>query len=559
MLDNLSVRNKFLVASCVPTVCLVVLAVMAFSAGEPVLGAVAAAGALSTVAVAVHLGQRTGRRVAAVAGSLDGFDPSADPAADPSADSSEADTGDATGGGADDEIGALTRAAGELVLRAGRAREAHLDATAARSTELLMATASGSLSLVDSQLDEIDWLEAEEDDAERLGRLFTLDHHTARLHRGLARLLVLAGNDSLDGRSQPAPVADVIRVAMGENADYRSIELRTLDEVMIVPTAACELALLLSELLANSTANTEDGAPTEVYAAHLDDGSYRVTIIDRGSGMDAACLHAARSAVRNPRGIADLPDARIGLHVVGRLARHLGAAIDFSDTAGSGLTVDVRLPAGLMAPIPEVPLAAPSLVTQADVAEEALEGRAWNPPTIPPRAAEVTEITAAAAPASQTAKPRPVATPSPEAELEPAAKAESEPDPNPEPAATRAPAAVEPAGAPTPTERPPSPTSTEVWTPPAIPARASGVGSAATGRQPTEPEPSVLDPEQPPGVPGDGAPAVLTRRKRGATKAHTSSGPPVRVSTRSPNETRSMITTYRKGLKDGRDNPPTED
>ena len=379
MFDNLTVRNKFLVVGLVPAPCFIAIAVLGFIAGSATIGGIAIASAVLTALVAFRVGTRAADRVGGLTERLTAVDV------------------DIAGGGIDepahgepaaDEIGAAERAAYDLVDRVAAAQENYHFETTARTRSLLHAAAAESKELVGHQLDAIDWLEAREDDSARLERMFRLDHVAARLHRNAARLLVLAGDDSIHSRSTPAPMADVIRVAMGEMEDFARIELRTLDDVMIAPTAACEVAQLLSELLANSLAGSVDDTPIEIHATHLDDGSYSVTIIDRGSGMTADGMATAQARVETPAEIGDLPDHRIGLNVVGRLARHLGATIDFSETAGSGVTVDLRLPVELVAAATVV---GPISTKYSEVVRDTDEGttpQSWTPPATPLRTSE---------------------------------------------------------------------------------------------------------------------------------------------------------------------------
>ena len=655
MLDNLTVRNKFLVAGVVPAVLLVTLAILAFaSAGSPVLGVVAGLAVPMTLAIAFWLGDRTGRRVAELTEAISSLDlepgqigvgdSDANDGSGDGDDGAEPDPADDAGSAASptaaaaagDEIGRLATAAAELMQRAAASAADHHEATATKTTALLEATVREGLDLVGAQLDEIDALESTEDDAERLDRLFLLDHLTARLNRGLGRLLVLAGNDSIRSRSAPAPVVDVIRVAMGENATYRNIELRTLDDVLIAPTAACELAQLLSELLANSTASSDLDTPTEVFAAHLDDGSYRVTIIDRGTGVDAAELDAARSIVRNPLEIAQLPDTRIGLNVVGRLARHLGAEVDFSATAGSGLTVDVRVPAELVSAMPSStiaspaesegaagdepdrdrrdrrdaawPSASPKLAGRAasatngndstansntandstandstangngpsgnsangtlgnEAAAAAAGTEAWTPPALPPRVGSLAGLLDTAALESLRPEPEEPAAPIDASSIAAADAHTTTPDANgaaPAPPADETTATDQATGDSTggtaaPTAGGDGPSlpdpEGEGWTPPALPPRGSGGLATSVAAAPTGPAPG----EEPARHDSSKGPAVLTRRRRSEKKAPASTASPVQASNRSPKESRSLITSYRKGLRDGRkESPPT--
>src|SRR5260370_41836352 len=77
-----------------------------------------------------------------------------------------------------------------------------------------------SQSLVERQIRLIDELEQGEQDPERLGSLFQMDHLATRMRRNSENLLVLAGHDSTRGWDQPVPLVDVLRAAVSESEQY---------------------------------------------------------------------------------------------------------------------------------------------------------------------------------------------------------------------------------------------------------------------------------------------------------------------------------------------------
>lgn len=552
MLDNLTVRTKFLLAGIAPTLCLFVLAVLGFTmVGSITVGVIAAIAAPGTLAIALHLGDRTSRRVSDLKDRLDELDLDAAATAEDGDGEHDDDgaPGEALGlasltGG---DLAALNQAVHDLIARVGASQRSHHRATEARTQALLTTTMTASLELVDQQLDDIDRLEYDEEDDERLGRLFQLDQVTARLHRGIARVLIAAGMDSFDNRSTPAPVADVVRVAIGQNADYHRIELLTLDEVNIAQTAARELTQLLAELLDNSSRNAVEAIPTEVHGTHLDDGSYRVTIIDRGARLDPSELARMQASVATPCDLGDLPDQRIGLNVVGRLARYLGATVDFSASADSGLTVDVRMPAELVAGEDRTPAPAPSppvepaSETDADGASlvapavEPAETGEWTPPTPPPRVNDQEPAEQHEGIAGQTDEG---------VDELPGDRSPSE-----------APGSLEQSDTWTP---PTTPQRSESWTPPTMPARLAD--GPYDGPERRTPVPDAGSAAEPAARLTDQQPAVLTRRTRSKSPAATQpTGPSTKPSNRSPREARSFITSYRKALRDGRRTASTDD
>ena len=68
-------------------------------------------------------------------------------------------------------------------------------------------------------------LEQGEQDSERLGNLFRLDHLATRMRRNSENLLVLAGHKALQRSSEPVALVDVLRAAVSEIEHYERVSL----------------------------------------------------------------------------------------------------------------------------------------------------------------------------------------------------------------------------------------------------------------------------------------------------------------------------------------------
>ena len=77
--------------------------------------------------------------------------------------------------------------------------------------------------LVERQLRLIDDLELGEQDSDRLGALFRLDHLATRMRRNGENLLVLAGAELRQRSGEPIPIVDVLRAAVSEIEDYQRV------------------------------------------------------------------------------------------------------------------------------------------------------------------------------------------------------------------------------------------------------------------------------------------------------------------------------------------------
>lgn len=544
MFDNLSVRNKFLAVAAVPVNVLVVVAVWAAAiVQEPVLAAVAALGAVLTLVVAQRFGSSAGERISAISEKMNEFD--MDAGVEPGGDD------------AGDEVGDIDRALTKLTRRIKEESDQRRTSANERLGSMMRDFSDRNHRLIDSQLDHIDWLEATEEDSDRLEHLFELDHLANRMRRNGDSIMVLAGVEA-HRRSEPAPVTDVLRVAMGYNTRYRDIGLRTVDEVLIDAGSAWEATHLLSELLENATQFSPDDTLVEIHATHLDDGSYRVTIIDHGYGMSDQQLAAASSIISNPPDL-DLTDASsIGLQVAGRLAAKLSATVELSQTAGSGVTVEILLPAEVVVGEVESP---------SGTIETSKTSAATNRGSTPDTGGKLGEWVA---PSVQRAK----APLLPRNELEQADEASPAGDPSPagdvSPAGDRAKTLDEALGADadfdTGVENLLVADEPEVDGGPANRSTAANEVPEALRAPADRDEISALRPAEddtndeewvaPEAVGRAAAEELgLTRRKRGTgPRIAGPGGSPVRASTRKPEEVRSMISQYRDGLK-GRKGP----
>lgn len=352
MFDNLNVRNKFLAVAAVPTVILLLTAVAAIAiADAPALMGIALAGVLLTVAAAVMVARGVTQRLDSVVTSVETLTKIrlaalAKRAVGDNASSAQlaAPSGKPVIEG-HDEIGRLARSLAGIEPKALELINSGRETTSQNFGTVINRLASRTQVLLDEQIGFIDWLEATEEDADRLEQLFQLDHLATRMRRICESIIVLAGAGDTPGRDQPAALLDVLRVAMAENPRYLDISIRSGDDVDIVGPVACDLAHLVSELLSNATAFSPDDQTVELHATALPDGIYGISVIDHGIGMDEQRLASANRVIAAPPDIDLSLNDSFGLIVVGRLARRIGATVELSATPGAGVTVDVLLPA----------------------------------------------------------------------------------------------------------------------------------------------------------------------------------------------------------------------
>jgi Nitrate and nitrite sensing/HAMP domain len=213
--------------------------------------------------------------------------------------------------------------------------------------DIFLNLARRSQVLVDRQLELIDELEREADD-DSLEQLFRLDHLATRMRRNAENLIVLSGG-AVAGRrlTQPARLLDVVRGAMSEVEDYQRVELLPIDEVAVTGHAVADVVHLLAELIENATTFSPPGTQVQI-AGQRAAGGYVLEIEDRGLGMSDEELLEANERLANPPTI-DFAVARVlGLYVVGRLAQRHAIKVQLRHSWYGGVTALCLLPSALL-------------------------------------------------------------------------------------------------------------------------------------------------------------------------------------------------------------------
>ncbi|MEU2639313.1 ATP-binding protein, partial [Micromonospora fulviviridis] len=281
-----------------------------------------------------------------------------------------------------DEIGDLARAfervqhtAARLVERqvAGRRNVAQMFGHVGRRTQ----------NLVGRQIALIDRLERQETDPGRLEHLYRLDHISSRLRRNAGSLVVLSGATGSDGHVAPVPLADLVRLALGEIEDYTRVDVQVPPGVSAAPATAGDLVLALAELMENATAFSPPHTRVLV-AAEQTDGGARLTVVDRGIGMTEERLAEENARLTRRERLDLAPTEVLGLFVVGRLARRHGWTVRLAATAGGGVTAPLDVPAALL--VIRRPERVGATVARATVPPR--ERRALPEPARPPAADE---------------------------------------------------------------------------------------------------------------------------------------------------------------------------
>ncbi|MBB5856776.1 nitrate- and nitrite sensing domain-containing protein [Amycolatopsis umgeniensis] len=266
--------------------------------------------------------------------------------------------------GGDDEIGEVARAFDKVHHQALRLATEQASMRTGYSN-VFVNLSRRSQSLVQRQLQLIERLERDEEDADQLATLFQLDHLATRMRRNNENLMVLSGAEPGRRSGQPVSATDVVRAAVSEIEQYQRVTVQNPPPVRLVGYAANDLMRLIAELLDNATAFSAPETQVTVATRLVEDGSFGIDILDKGIGMNEAEVAEANARLTEAPNVDLATSRRMGLFVVGRLAsRHrIGVSLHGGkDIVGVRATVSV--PADLVMPPPGDPGPATGPITQ---------------------------------------------------------------------------------------------------------------------------------------------------------------------------------------------------
>ncbi|MFF1921316.1 ATP-binding protein [Streptomyces sp. NPDC058221] len=244
------------------------------------------------------------------------------------------------------------------------AENARLKARASRSdTErsaavAACANAAGRMqALATSMLADLREMENRHSSEEVLGDLLHLDHRTAQAGRLADSIAVLTGARSGRRWAKPIVMESILRGAMGRISGYQRIRLHSTSDVAVAGHAAEGVMHALAELLDNAANFSPPTAEVHVYVEEVPAGIV-LTVEDSGLVMSDVQLRRAQSAVSAAdQDLTGLSGTRLGLAVVGRLARKHGLTVSFRPSARGGTGALMMLPQEI---ITRNPLPAPT-------------------------------------------------------------------------------------------------------------------------------------------------------------------------------------------------------
>ncbi|MFE5240953.1 MULTISPECIES: ATP-binding protein [unclassified Streptomyces] len=237
----------------------------------------------------------------------------------------------------------LTAEAARLTARARRSETERSAAVAA------CANAAGRMqALATSMLADLREMEHRHTAEDVLGDLLHLDHRTAQAGRLADSIAVLTGARSGRRWAKPIVMESILRGAMGRIGGYQRIRLHSTSDVAIAGHAAEGVMHALAEILDNAANFSPPTAEVHVYVEEVPAGIV-VTVEDSGLVMSDVQLRRAERAVSaDNQDLTAISGTRLGLAVVGRLARKHGLTVSFRPSARGGTGALIMLPQELI-------------------------------------------------------------------------------------------------------------------------------------------------------------------------------------------------------------------
>ncbi|PJN28254.1 ATP-binding protein [Kitasatospora sp. CB02891] len=253
--------------------------------------------------------------------------------------------------------------------------------------------------------------------------LLILDHGNALIGRLADSIAVLGGARPGRQWSRPVPLFSVLRGGISRILDFRRVELHPVSEVAVVGPAVEPLIHALAELLDNATRYSPPQTDVHLTAVEVQTG-IAIEIEDGGLSLGEEGRARAERMLEEAQSGIDLNDLgetpRLGLAVVGRLARAYGFQVSLRPSAYGGVRAVLIVPQRYIttAPAPSrahgigrMATGHPSVIQQHP---KHPENPVWSPPAEQPAATHTPSGGFAAAAAFPPAESRPrVPAPSP--------------------------------------------------------------------------------------------------------------------------------------------------
>ncbi|WP_345363531.1 sensor histidine kinase [Actinoallomurus liliacearum] len=275
-----------------------------------------------------------------------------------------------------DALGTLQRTAVEAAVGEARLRKG--------INKVFINLAWRNQSLLHRQLAMLETMEKQARDPDVLDDLFALDHLTTRMRRHAEGVAILSGAAPARGWHNPVGIKDILRAAVAEVEDYTRVVVESATPTALDGSIVADTTHLLAELIENATAFSPPTTQVQVRGELVAHG-YAIEVEDRGIGLNDEELAEANEKLANPPEFDLLDSDQLGLFIVGRLATRHGIRVTLGASPYGGVRAVVLVPPDLLAgdqafdyddALPEQPAIDPAWRAVAEV--EAPIDRAWR-------------------------------------------------------------------------------------------------------------------------------------------------------------------------------------
>ncbi|MFF5338970.1 sensor histidine kinase [Streptomyces sp. NPDC013181] len=181
--------------------------------------------------------------------------------------------------------------------------------------------------------------------------LLRIDHGTALIGRLADSIAVLGGARPSRQWPKPVPLFSVLRGAMSRILEYPRIDLHSIAKVAIIGTAVEPLIHACAELLDNATRYSPPQTRVHVTAVEVQTG-IAIEIEDGGVSLSEEARARAENMLARAQAGASMNDLgeapRLGMAVVGRLARMYDLQVSLRQSAYGGVRAVVIVPRAMI-------------------------------------------------------------------------------------------------------------------------------------------------------------------------------------------------------------------
>ncbi|MEV6318989.1 nitrate- and nitrite sensing domain-containing protein [Streptomyces sp. NPDC051776] len=249
----------------------------------------------------------------------------------------------------EDELGQVAQAFNSAQRTSVRSAVALADARRGFEKAIL-GVARHTQNLTNQQLTLLEKMERRHQEPRVLEELYQLDSQASQIRRYEENLAILTGGRPRRRFTEPAPVIDVLRSAVGEVADYQRIKLHADEHLQLKPSAVSDITHLLAELIENAARFSPSAYPVRVRAEEVSKG-LAVEVEDRGFGLSEEEYEELTRKLAEPPPfdvLALADDIRLGMFVVSRLASLHAIRVTVRSSPYGGTSAIVLIPSSVI-------------------------------------------------------------------------------------------------------------------------------------------------------------------------------------------------------------------